>query len=790
MNLISRTVWRLDLKAFICGSSIIAACLMLSPAAAIATIHGTAHVFEYGSVEPGGYCGSLCHTYLDLGSPLSEVQQPWLASLPSGSDMRTESAVCALCHRSDGVYGTLMISALSDHNVYGTHSHGRKMRLSNPPPGTDAVGSGLPYVYATEGHFECTTCHNPHDDSYRPFLRADINVICARCHARRNYVGGTDFSGPMARAGLWGMDSNTGEANPGSHPVGNDVTENTAGGPPVTIGALFRIPFSPQPAQWSLGPHLSEGSLGGVTCLTCHAVHGLALDREAYGDSALAHPPNPLFLATPQAEGTVAGYGRTVANGAGHTNSLCESCHSVHPGRPGLFSHPTDSFPSGTDMGVEQFPEGWPEGDVSIAGQNVSPTPICETCHVPHPEAAVQAGRRDVITGAGAFILRAPVHRSEGGTVLCDNCHSTEMADHHPINRIYDSSGVPYLRNAGAGPGDVLTCSTCHWGAHNWAQPGWAGLDPSWLPYDNGRDVLQAEDMYNPDMSKTCMDCHYFMDGDGASVSPTLGPSQSVIDPNDAEYEHYQAADRSMGTHYIGRIHQNDDELIWLNEPIIDMFDATRTWREQRPDSDYTDGLADGWSRFGGENTRDKRVIVCESCHELEPDRNRGFNHLLLAPYEEGRNGAYEYGSEDDGRDILCESCHGNPEGSHPMTGSIVSRTDETLNIEAGWVREEFLGYATAEELWGKGLLSCDSCHQPHDANSNSRTFCLDVPEELPEAGLGNPAIKPGKIIPGYGELVSGQTVYREADGSPGTYTTPRDDMVSFTGNCLQCHDR
>jgi hypothetical protein len=302
----------------------------------------------------------------------------------------------------------------------------------------------------------------------------------------------------------------------------------------------------------------------------------------------MSYPPNLLFLAVSQAPGAVNGYSRPVANGSGQTNALCESCHgegnspntapdgsswsdqdhNVHPGQPGLFSHPVDSYPASTGMGVDNFPPGWPEGDPSIAGKDVSPSLICETCHVPHPEAALQEGRSDVITGAGASILRAPISQSQAGTIMCDNCHSIEVEGHHPINRSYDSSGVPYMKNVTAGANDLLTCSTCHFSAHNWIQPGWAGLDPAWLPLDNGRDIVQVEDMYDPDMSKTCMDCHYFMDGDGSTVSPTLGSAQSVIDPSDPEFEHYQIADGGMGTHYIGQIHEENDELKWLNNPI------------------------------------------------------------------------------------------------------------------------------------------------------------------------------------------------------------------------------
>jgi len=777
-------------------------------------LYDTAHMFEYGTpLEPTNItCEALCHAYLGTDAPLAEAVAAWQldTNLDTTGSAGIIGAMCASCHRSDGAYAIDMVDAWSDNNVYHPNSHGQMMLVSNPPTATDTQGSGLPHI--TGGSFECSTCHDPHSDDNRPFLSAPINTICVRCHQQRNFINGIDHSGVLASTGSWDLNNFGGLSNPGSHPVGEDVDGTRPGSPPVEINCWFKTEFAPDPRNWSLGPHLSNGVTGGVTCLTCHAVHGVALDTGAYGGTVISYPPNPLYLAVPQAEGVVSGYNRIVANGAGEFNRLCEGCHgvdnnpvegpygawldpdhSVNPGNTGSYGHPVDTYPSSTFTGVDEFPQGWPKGDPSLAGDKVSKTLICETCHSPHPSAAIVDGRSDVLPGSGAFILRAPLAIAHGEQLLCDQCHQQVIPGHHPINKSYDSSGVSSFQNTKNGPDDLLTCSTCHVNAHNWVKPGWAGLDPSWLPFDNGRGTDQIVDMYNPDMSKTCMDCHYFMDGDSASVSPTLGSSQTVINPDDTEYEHFQSVDKGNGTHYVGRIHEDDGELAWINNPIIDMFDPSRNWYDQAPDGDYAAGLAFGWSRFGGENTKTKRVLVCESCHELEPDKNRGFKHLLLAPYEEGRNGLDEYPEsvDSDGRDILCEACHGNPEGSHPLTGDVVSRTDEPLSLHKDWVRQPLQGYATATEDWnGLVALSCDSCHQPHDANSNSRTYILDVPELLPDSILSGIAIEPGLIMIGYSEMVDGPTQYPEADGSPGTYTTPRDDMGTFTGNCIQCHDR
>jgi hypothetical protein len=267
-------------------------------------------------------------------------------------------------------------------------------------------------------------------------------------------------------------------------------------------------------------------------------------------------------------------------------------------------------------------------------------------------------------------------------------------------------------------------------------------------------------------------------------VSPTLGSKQTVIVAGDDEYAHYQAADRSQGTHYLGLIHEAGD---WRFAPPIDFLDTTQTWKSKNPGSPFVEGLAPGWSRFGGENRDGARILVCESCHELEPNRNGGFRHLLLAPYQEGRNGIDEYTGDVDGHDVLCEACHGIPAGTHPMTGMTVTRTSLPLNAAAEWLRPTLLGYATLDRV--RNAMSCDSCHQPHDANSNSSTFILDVPMVGPigpylvpvEPGVPDPARPSESTSMGY--LLAGT-------GERGKYATPtlQGKGGPYHGQCEQCH--
>ncbi len=769
------------------------------PAMSYAILEGTAHDFEFGNIEPDPLgCGSACHSYLDpeSGATLEDVKTAWFETLQDAALVGSVAAMCGSCHLSGSSYGAVMEGAASDLFAYGENSHGSRMSLGDMPPGTEPMGSGLPYVGTESGVFQCSTCHNPHDDSTRPFLRDQMDSLCARCHTQRNFVGGIEKSGTLADSGAWGMKTAGGAANPGSHPVGEDIVENRPGGPVVTIGALFRTPFSPDAKAWSLGPHLSNGVDGGVTCATCHAVHGKQPDEHDTSFSGVSEEPKPAFLSVEQSVGDISGYSHSLANGAGDSNPLCEACHgvennpiispggaawsdsdyNVNPGGPGTFSHPVDSYPSSLDASVATFPGGWPAGSASLSGAYVSPVPICESCHAPHTAAAISAGRADVSAGGGPYILRAPLSMTSAGELLCNGCHGNSIENHHPTGKQYNSTGVVYLQNVTGGSSDLLSCTTCHVSAHNWVEPGWPGLDPSWLPFNNARSDNQADDMFDPDMSKTCMDCHYSMDGDGDSVSPTMGSFQTVIGPSDDEYNDYQAEDRSMGTHYIGLIHE---EGKWRSDPIINIYDTNRTWREQS--SEYSDGLADGWSRFGGSNMNGSRVIVCESCHELEPDKNGGFRHLLLAPYEEGRNGMDEYPGDVDGRDVLCEACHGVPEGTHPLTGMIVSRTQEPLNCFSDWIRPSAEGYATLGR--STDAMSCDSCHQPHDANSNSYTFMLDSPDKLTLQETGESET----VVMGNIDNPNPAATSYYPDGD---YATPTLESVGgdHSGFCRQCH--
>jgi len=760
-----------------------------------AGIPGSAHDTGAGAA---GAC-SACH--IPHGGGANRL---WLPSAGTRAYVGVVAPLCATCHSTTGGYAGSMGNAASDGFVYHASSHGQLMSVTNLPWRTDVANSGLPYA-ATATTFECTTCHDVHNDpaattpaGNRPFLRDTLNEICAHCHYQRHFVLGTASQGATITPGNWGSGF-VGSTNPGSHPVGADITGDVFGGASnIVIAVQMRVLASAGAGGWSMGGHLTANTSGGVTCVSCHSVHGNQIDGQDNTASQVTFTeaaPNTNFLALPQNAVSAAWTaGRTVANGAGGFNALCEGCHgggsdpagyagtyNPNPGGVGTFSHPIDDYPSTYQavLNGTAFPGGaalWPVGGGMTAGANVNPIPICESCHAPHVNAARTAStpRTDVTADAGAYILRDDIAN------LCSNCHTGTVAGHHPVGMAYTAGGVTYLRNTSGGGTQTLVCGTCHngaGGAHNWTAAGAIGLDNAWVPSNNGRSATQATDMYNAGMSKTCMDCHYAMDGNAASVSPTLGTSATAAVGIEAGF---QTLNTSMGTHYVGLMHTAS--TTWRNAPLVaDIQSTTAVWSTALG----TSLAAPGWARFGGDAANP--VLVCESCHELEPGKNVGAGanqHLLLARYGDGNNGNDGTGDTATGRDVLCEACHGVPTGTHPLTGQNVGTgSAHVLNSTVPWLRSPLLGYATL----GTNALSCDGCHQPHDANTASYTFILDAPAIV--------AYPTGpQIAVGAGTLETNNpaatTAYPTATGAAGTYATPtlQGKGGSYTGFCDQCH--
>jgi len=776
---------------------LIAIVLALAVAAgpAFAGVQGTAHQSPSGSQ---GAC-SACHIpHGGVGGAASRLWPvtPTTTATSPVVVVGTVASLCASCHLSTGAYSSSMGAAVSDTLAYHNLGHGGQMTGADMPLGNAMATSGLPYV--TNTTLECTSCHNVHDDTNRPFLRAEMDALCSFCHSNRMFKDGAENSGSTAVKGAWVVATRVGNANPGSHPVGTDVTGNVSGGAtPITMAGNFIVAKTAAAGTWSLGGHLSDNngtgaSTGGVTCNSCHAVHGIQPDGGA------ATPPTANFLVVAQASGTNEGVsGRTIASGDGSAgNDLCEACHVgtapagyggtriVNPGG-GTGTHPVDDYAALYNaVGAFQSDNAtlnWPAS--STASGTVGQAAICESCHTPHPLANI--GRATIKFAGGTTIT--PYILRDTTVNICNDCHSSAIGEHHPVGANISNAlaGAASYLPAGA----TLTCGTCHGGgaggAHNWAGRAQVAMASGWKPANNARGLRYAPT--NADISSTCIDCHLDLDATASNTSPTLhngtvgyGGANNAVDVTNY-------TNLGTGSHYLGPVAaawftaKNIPTQGSTTRATIGTFNAlTDNWTV----ANFPGAASNGWSRFGGSAAAP--IIVCESCHSVVPGQNVG-NHMLLASYFEGQSSV----SSSFSFDTLCEGCHGVPTGTHQQSFDNVARTSAALNTSAGsstrpWIRASApagtpTGGTAGTSTWltggpGTGQVTCDSCHQVHDANTQGASLILEAPDANVTGGA------PAEITSA--NYYGGNAInYRLKQLSPAVGTMP--DVSRF---CDQCH--
>ena len=331
-------------------------------------------------------------------------------------DYDAATLVCFSCH--DGV---TLVAPEVDASLTAFHPDSHRSSPAGISPQTPGEGDR-----GVRGS-GCGSCHNPHENQHRPFLRSPQAALCLACHSMFNEPG-------------------RGKGNTtGSHPLGIEASAEPRREVPIQVEPVFRTPYpSSYPLQqargtmgthWDLGGRLSGGSSGEIICSTCHAVHG---DE--------ARPPAPGLLVTDPARQTA--------------DLLCEGCHrgkrgdgvvstaAPNPGgtATGRTYHPgDDDEANGPGRIVDiRTPEGWPFGEGS------PPRLLCRTCHAPHR------------ARPGTSLLR----RSESAGGFCGECHDRTPAEyHHPTGAL---SGPCSLRLALGVEGTArqLTCDLCH-RAHN-----------------------------------------------------------------------------------------------------------------------------------------------------------------------------------------------------------------------------------------------------------------------------------------------------------------------------------
>lgn len=604
-------------------------------------------------------------------------------------------SICYSCH--DGV---VFVNPNVDASMTAYHPESHGLAIEDLPENDDTSDAGLPYTGGSvDENIQCTSCHNPHENEKRPFLRSKLNELCQKCHQRRENSG-------YER-----------ENTEGTHPVHKKPADEVMNPSPIDVVDDFKVPFPGeyppeegkfrQGVHWTLGGHLSEGNDGTIECITCHSVHG----KERIGPVT----DHRLLSLDPVME---------------VSNEFCEGCHRGKRGDE--VGEPPYPNPGGTEIGRTYHPadddiangEGRivainePEGWIFGEGGEV----LCNTCHKAH----------DAIPNSP--ILRPTVESD----TFCEECHSDQafLERHHPIGEIGASSGIdsgkphadtrepvipPNVLGSGITYGEPkegsLYCSSCH-RAHN--APCIPILVIKCDPVDSSCSV--------------CYECH-----------PKFNPT-------------WQTDEAWKASHFIGdptlsvidKVDSTTGETVGTQPGYFDQFPPTN--KDPWPDSGLTSKY-DGESGFG---------INCCSCHSFssggvvggDADQDPYSEEPLLAPgYVEGdmtsgllaRAGMWKEWEFEDVDDVeiggergtvqkvytyLCTGCHGLTPNTLPGVGVEGEGFTHEL-IEADGTKFPLDPNTSEINYTFNDHINCESCHKPHEADSRGGFYILREVELL-----------------------------------------------------------
>jgi predicted CXXCH cytochrome family protein len=588
---------------------------------------------------------------------------------------------------------------------------------------------------------ECTSCHDPHATTTRPFLKyvgsaGDNHQNCRTCHINRNNEGAT---GGSANHIAWNDGSNSGFAS--QHPTNRNMTGDNPGDEVEvwgTINAAFSSAAVTTASPSGSGSNWwSKGKLGlgsTVGCQTCHAVHGV--------EAGSATGTVSFHNQTQKGTGVVAlAMDRTPV-----TNSpFCEGCHTTSVVTGTAAKHPVNTLETAWNVDVQVASTTWAQyWTWPVQGSDY--TVVCETCHDPHygtDNTAIlrkQAGN----TAANGGLDNQLAGNYGGVGVFCNECHSASPAskvtftsgNHHPVSfekdgttvlaldfdntdgsaninrdsapatlnhstiawdtRTRTSDSNPYtFATIAAAPysgATVMVCGTCH---GNVSGAG-AGAHSLAFPLDTNTE------------SEMCVDCH------------TFNPSWFVLD-----YEKTASpalADNSQMTHFVGSI-------------------ATTAYKRTTA---FTGGPAvPKYSADGGGNG----AIICESCHYWRAGNLVATNVNATGHDDTGAQdnvygmlgvsgNKYEGATADQ---YLCSGCHGGAPGGGSSYPTQPNTTSPANDVASAGVQTSVTTTQANPELGHVTLntsnkVNCESCHRAHNATWGTGALILEGGPTAPES--------------------------------------------------------
>ena len=672
----------------------------------------------------------------------------------TGWGAKAISNLCYMCHTAGGGgFGGTNQTA----NAYDNASH--QMVIASVPEGpagvfssTPTTGSGLPYVGLAQ--LECTSCHNVHVVTSRPFnQRASIEGLCNQCHPGR-----VNATAVPARTTTLTGDARTFSTHPTAQPLGDQNRANVkdvagmAGNMKVAVAAAWSVSD-----PWALGGHLDAGATGNLTCQTCHAVHGPTQGTPGVANLLAIQNDNTVGGTTPAA--------------------LCEGCHFggnageqvgsvvVQAGMPaGSYSdHPIDAngnrpfYPTGVAL-----PNTWSIGNLNndsgatpMYGAAGATKPTCQSCHDTHGGIAGTPLLRGPQDGVGPDMVAFSYD------VWCFACHTNAQVvpnNHHSV-----------INNHSIALGDTtnsqLSCGDCHGGTNNATVTDWTAHNGFWT----FAVAISTTD------SLFCQGCHaplnprlFVAGGLKGGQTYTNGGAGNAFP---AAHGTLRAAADATGeaSHQVNLPRDN-------NTPPGANFQIA-------PNFSFAGNEAGRVAEWGPTTTP-----ICESCHNilvngLGTSVNSAYQglkqgwraNLLLAPYEDSlpgtnagetspsagepntdwyTNNTYvPAGSAGNTNSDFCRACHATTAqlpGAKTQAGSYVhgpgaahtatpfafsgginptpyGRTTTTLmttGIPPTGCPEVSMADATGSpnqaSYPAQDAIDCDSCHRPHNADADS----------------------------------------------------------------------
>jgi predicted CXXCH cytochrome family protein len=685
----------------------------------------------FDSANKAGLVGILCAScHADQGSSYNNSNSPGSANLE--------------VRRAGDVYNTDLVNhILIDDGVYANNTN------QNYYGGATQFGEVNRWPYcSTQGtttvaqKIECSSCHNPHsqdfgastktvetDGDYRygnDFLRAAMYntttgvAFCEYCHEEKarggnalNTIGtGTHPVGTTANADLAGQEDihieSSERVNAGltGASIVSSILYDMGIGTGIAGTDTLRTDHGP-------GQHLTSYDTGGVTCQTCHRVHGAprgtgnAWQRSETGTTGSYLAASRRYLA---------------ASDDGDCNILAVENDS-NGGTVNNIGASNWSYPTGKYAPAIRFASDYND--------------LCIDCH----ETTPSVGKNWKLNDNNAI----------RGTADLVN-------DAHPVNIAPD--GV-------SESGFDLTVQDPGWSGKNsnWTNARWAGTngakgDDS-LTSGNGRYKGGSTAPTNSRTEIVCLTCHAVHDGE---------PGTPILRSKTKDFcSDCHTLSLGLVSHPVGygsAMQDNPDAAIWPNGdnlPLSDYYTGTNSSKSFNRVKSNTIDMAcftchaahDGMDGFMLRVTDDNSRI-CTGCHTdivLVPGMENPSNYI--AEYNDNDFG---YGDRPD--IINTTSSATNRLGSH-YTGT-VTNTDNIV----GEIRWAFTGAWTDTDTdggtgpvkaqtshWNGGnplytqndkRMQCQSCHTPHDAASGlveANSYdgsTTNVDWDFPSAIIGN----------------------------------------------------